>query len=74
MGNPCLIFFLQNGPLPFGKLTFILSWLIRETLVILVYFEAIFGVRRIKWGKRTYRLSNFGESLKVVSDKSILPI
>jgi hypothetical protein len=68
------LFPLQNGGLPFGKLTYLLAWLIRETLVILVYFEAVLGVRHIKWGKRTYRLSNFGESLEIVSDKSILPI
>ena len=51
-----------------------LAWVIRETLYIFVYFEAIVNVRRIKWGKRTYRLSSFGEHLDIVSDKSILPI
>ncbi|ELT91838.1 hypothetical protein CAPTEDRAFT_221670 [Capitella teleta] len=56
---------VQNHSLPFGKLTFLVAWLIRESLVIFVYFEAVFGVRYIKWGKRTYRLSNFGESLEI---------
>ncbi|KAI0208508.1 Ceramide glucosyltransferase-B [Lamellibrachia satsuma] len=65
---------VQNGPMPFNKYMFLVSWMIREMLFILVYFEAIFNVRHIKWGRRTYRLSNFGESIEIANDKSILPI
>jgi len=65
---------VQHGPLPFGTVTFVIAWVIRELLYLSVYFEAVVNVRRIKWGKRTYRLSNFGESLEVVSDKSLLSI
>ncbi len=71
--KPVLIVF-QNGPPPFNLLTFFIAWFIRETLYVFVYFEAVINVRHIKWGKRTYRLSNFGESLTVVTDKTILPI
>lgn len=50
------------------------AWLIRELLYVLVYFEAIINVRHVKWGKRTYRLSSFGESVNIVTDKTVLPI
>jgi len=65
---------VQNGPIPFPLLTFLVAWIVRELLYVFVYFDAICNVRRITWGKKTYHLSNFGESLRVVSDKSILPI
>lgn len=65
---------VQNGPLPFGKLTYLLAWLTREFLWVMGYFEAILNPRRVTWGKRTYRLSRYGESLEIVSDKAVLPI
>ena len=68
------VFQFQRGPPPYPIPMLMLAWIIRETLFIFVYFEAIVNVRRIKWGKRTYRLSSFGEHLDIVSDKSILPI
>ena len=68
------MFWFQRTGLPFSFPMFVLAWLVRETLYIFVYFEAVINVRRIKWGKRTYRLSSFGEHLDIVSDKNILPI
>lgn len=65
---------VQNGPLPFSIPVFLLAWVIRESLYVFIYFEAILNVRRITWGKRTYFLSNFGQSLSIASDRSILPI
>ena len=64
----------QNGPLPFGKLTYICAWIIRETVFVYTFFEAILNVRQIKWGKRTYRLSNFGRSMDVVHNKDTYQI
>lgn len=65
---------VQNGPLPFSIPVFLLAWVIRESLYVLIYFEAVLNVRRITWGKRTYFLSNFGQSLSIATDRSILPI
>lgn len=65
---------VQNGPLPFSKLTFLIAWLIRELLYVLIFLEAVISARRITWGKRTYRLSNFGGHIELVTDKSILPL
>lgn len=63
---------VQNGPLPFSCTTYVLAWAIRELLYIFIYIEAICNVRRIKWGRRTYYLSNFGESIKVVDDRPLI--
>jgi len=63
---------LQNGPLPFSLLTFVAAWLIRELLFIFIYFEAVSNVRHITWGKRTYRMSDFGRSLSITNDRSAL--
>jgi len=52
--------------------TFLAAWLIRELLFIFIYFEAVSNVRHITWGKRTYRLSDFGRSLSIASDRSAL--
>ena len=68
---------VQNGALPFSLLTFIVAWMARELLYVFVYCEAVCNVRHITWGRRTYRLSNFGEQLKLNSDKSsglLLPV
>lgn len=65
---------VQNGPIPFSRFMFVIAWVIRELLYVFVFFEACINARRIKWGKRTYRLSNFGEQLDIESDKAILPI
>jgi len=76
----CLLDYLQlkgvqNAPLPFSIAEFLIAWLIRESLYVLVYFEAVLNVRRVTWGKRTYTLSNFGQSLRISSNQSsILPI
>ncbi len=64
----------QGGPIPFTLPEFILAWMIRETLFVFVYFEAVLNVRGVTWGKKTYTLSNFGQSLSISSGKSILPI
>ncbi|CAH1796489.1 unnamed protein product, partial [Owenia fusiformis] len=64
---------IENGPLPFNKLQFALGWFIRETLVIFVFFEALTNPWRIKWGKRTYRVSCGGHT-EILNDKAILPI
>jgi len=61
---------VQNGALPFSLLTFIIAWMARELLYVFVYCEAVCNVHHITWGRRTYRLSNFGEQLKLNSDKS----
>jgi len=65
---------VQRLPYAFSWCTFILAWVIRQLLYILIYFEAIVNVRYISWGKRLYRMSHFGTSLEVVTDKSLIPI
>jgi len=69
-----LFLVLQHGPLPFSLPKYVLAWVIRELLYVFVYFEAVCNVRRIKWGRRTYYLSNFGESIKIADDKPIVSI
>jgi len=64
--------FVQNGALPFSLLTFVAAWLTRELLFIFIYFEAVSDVRHITWGKRTYRMSDFGRKLSVASERSSL--
>jgi len=61
---------MQNGPLPFSLVTYIVAWVARELLYIFIYFEAVSNVRHITWGKRTYRMSDFGRSLSVANDRS----
>jgi len=61
---------VQNGPLPFSLATYVSAWIIRELLVIFIYFEAVSNVRHITWGKRTYRMSDFGRSLSIANDRS----
>jgi len=65
-----IVLSVQNGALPFSLLTFVVAWMARELLYVFVYCEAVCNVRHITWGRRTYRLSNFGEQLKLNSDKS----
>ncbi|XP_064618504.1 ceramide glucosyltransferase-B-like isoform X2 [Lineus longissimus] len=60
-------------PLPFSIPEFVVAWFIRELLTVWVYFEALFNVRHIRWGKRRYRLS-LGGHTEIVSDKSVLPL
>lgn len=65
---------LQNGPLPFNVVVYLLGWLVVESLYVLIYFEGIVNPCRITWGKRTYKLSSFGTSMEVAKQRSILPI
>jgi hypothetical protein len=67
-----LICSVQNGRLPFTLPVFVAAWMTRELLFVLVYFEAIFNVRRIQWGKRTYRLSNFGQTLELDNTRTVM--
>lgn len=63
---------IQNGPLPFSFATFLAAWMVRELLYVFVYFEAVVNVRRIHWGRRTYRLSNCGQSVDLDTDRTLM--
>ena len=72
--HPTFFFNFQKSNLPSSWCSYVVAWVIRELLYVLIYFEAIINVRHVSWGKRSYRLSNFGESVQIVSDKGVLPI
>jgi len=61
----------QDGPLPFSKVQYLFVWLLREVMAVWVFFEAIVSPRRIKWGKRTYKLSLGGHTQIVDEEKPI---
>ncbi|KAK7477849.1 hypothetical protein BaRGS_00030927 [Batillaria attramentaria] len=53
---------IQNGPLPFGKLKFVMGWSIRELLSIFIFLQAVVNPHRIKWGKHTYYVYHGGHT------------
>ncbi|XP_074650455.1 ceramide glucosyltransferase-like [Tubulanus polymorphus] len=59
---------IQNGAFAFSKSEFLVAWLIREVLQILIHFEALVDARKIKWGKRTYKMKLGGDT-EVISEK-----
>jgi hypothetical protein len=49
---------------------YVMAWVVRELLYVFVYIEALCHVQHITWGRRTYRLSNFGETLQLDGEKT----
>ena len=52
--------FLQKGPLPFGKVTFLAAWLTREILSPIIYLQSVIDATHIRWGKHLYHLYHHG--------------
>lgn len=53
-----MFMFVKNGPLPFGKFEYVVSWLYRELTALPVFLRALWnptvvwrsGVYRLRWG------------------------
>ncbi len=54
----------QNGPIPFGKFEFVVSWLYRELSALPVILRAVWNPT-ISWGVGNYRLKWGGEAEKL---------
>ncbi|XP_064608571.1 ceramide glucosyltransferase-B-like isoform X2 [Liolophura sinensis] len=63
----------QGGSVPFSKLQFLLAWITRELINYYVYFEALMNPRRIKWGKRTYKVT-LGGHTEIAREKGSIPL
>lgn len=63
---------IQRKTLAFSNLTFLLAWLSRELMTLLIVVEAIMNPRRIKWGKRTYKVGLQGHTQLIKVDRPAL--
>lgn len=55
-----LLCIVQNGPLPFGKVDFLVGWLYRECSALPNYLRALCS-NKVRWRSRTYILKWGGE-------------
>ncbi|KAK3595171.1 hypothetical protein CHS0354_002770 [Potamilus streckersoni] len=60
---------VNNGPVMFSKIEFLLAWIVRELLAIWIFIEAILSPRTVKWGRHTYRVT-LGGHTEVLKNKS----
>lgn len=66
-----LLSMVQNKSLPFSKCEYLMAWTLREILAVVIFLEGLLSPRRIKWGKRTYKLSLGGHTEILPDTKSL---
>ncbi|XP_052822686.1 ceramide glucosyltransferase 2 [Octopus bimaculoides] len=65
---------IQRTGLAFSKLTFVMAWLCRELMTLVIVIEAFLKPQHIQWGKKTYRVDFNGHTHLVQNNRPTLNV